>query len=200
MNNQYDPDFEKLYAELRRIAHFAMKGERPNHTLQPTALVHEYLLRLPDGPNVTCEAKENCLKFAPRAMRNILIDWARKKMSKKRDGGQRIEIDLVDAEFNSIHIADFEQLHELLKELENEHPRWASVINMTYFMGLSETEIGPVLESIQRETMQQTKKGTSEIEIRTTLDFSVPTIQRYKRKAKDWLKARIENETKEESE
>src|SRR5213595_2607808 len=103
-----------VYDELRRIAHRHMGGQRPDHTLQTTALVNEAYLRLADQTNPSWQNRVHFFAVAARAMRQILISYARSQRSKKRGGGaHRVDLDeaaLVSPE-ESKQIVD---LHEAL--------------------------------------------------------------------------------------
>src|SRR5437667_10444271 len=83
-----------VYEELRRLAHHSMEGERPNHTLQTTALVNEAYLRLADQTNVNWQSRAHFFAVAARAMRQILVSYARSQRSQKRGGGAlKVELD-----------------------------------------------------------------------------------------------------------
>src|SRR5215216_5813023 len=83
-----------LYEQLRRLAHHYMEGQRPNHTLQTTALVNEAYLRLADQTNPNWQSRAHFFAVAARAMRQILVSYARSNQAQKRGGGgARIELD-----------------------------------------------------------------------------------------------------------
>src|SRR6516162_1786938 len=83
-----------VYEELRRLAHHHLSGQRPNHTLQTTALVNEVYLRLADQTNPTWQNRAHFFAVAARAMRQILVSYARSQQSQKRGGGAvKIELD-----------------------------------------------------------------------------------------------------------
>src|SRR6478752_10613514 len=82
-----------VYEELRRIAHRHMGGQRPDHTLQTTALVNEAYLRLADQTNPNWQSRAHFFAVAARAMRQILVSYARSNRAQKRGGGARIEFD-----------------------------------------------------------------------------------------------------------
>src|SRR2546422_469106 len=83
-----------VYAKLRRLAAAKLRGERPDHSLQPSALVHEAYLRMIGGAPVW-ENRTHFLAAAAGVMRNVLVDSARSRRARKRDGGQRVELDFV---------------------------------------------------------------------------------------------------------
>src|SRR5436189_1556500 len=85
-----------VYEELRRLAHHYMGGERPNHTLQTTALVNEAYLRLADQTNPRWQSRAHFFAVAARAMRQILVSYARSNRAQKRGGGAlKVELDEV---------------------------------------------------------------------------------------------------------
>lgn len=133
-----------IYHELREMAARAMRGERADHTLQATALVHEAYLRLL-GSEVTFENRAHFFASAAAAMRRILIDNARRKRAQKRGGDQeRVTLrDVVaDSPDNSL---DLLALNKALDELESLDPRLVEVAQLRYFIGLSIEETAKVL-------------------------------------------------------
>lgn len=135
-----------VYEELRRLAHRQMGGERPDHTLQTTALVNEAYLRLADQSNASWENRAHFFAVAARAMRQILVSYARSQRSQKRGGGAlKIELDetaLVSPE-ESKEIVD---LHEALERLAALDLRKAQVVELKYFGGLNYDEMAEVLK------------------------------------------------------
>src|SRR6267142_2784780 len=104
-----------VYEELRRLAHHYMKGQRPNHTLQTTALVNEAYLRLADQTNPNWQSRAHFFAVAARAMRGILVNYAKSNRAQKRGGGAaRIELDeaAIVSPAESKEIVD---LHEALE-------------------------------------------------------------------------------------
>src|ERR1051326_3050904 len=129
-----------LYGELRRLAASKMAHEAPGQTLQPTALVHEAWLRLVASKNPKFENRAHFFSAAAEAMRRILIDRARRKLT-QRHGGDFERVDLDGRDFAAP--AEDEQLlavHELLDTLGKEYPAQAEVVKMRYFVGM--TKIG----------------------------------------------------------
>jgi RNA polymerase sigma factor (TIGR02999 family) len=135
-----------VYEELRRLAHHHMGGQRPDHTLQTTALVNEAYLRLADQTNPRWQNRAHFFAVAARAMRQILVSYARSQQSQKRGGGAlKIELDdaaLVSPE-QSQEIVD---LHEALEQLSELDSRKAQVVELKYFGGLNYEEIAEVLK------------------------------------------------------
>src|SRR6266478_8724006 len=119
-----------IYEELRRIAHRHMGGQRPDHTLQTTALVNEAYLRLADQTNPSWQNRAHFFAVAARAMRQILVDYAKSQRAQKRGGGAfKVELDetaLVSPE-ESQEIVD---LHEALERLAALDSRKAQVVEL----------------------------------------------------------------------
>ena len=138
-----------VYEELRRLAHRHMGGERPDHTLQTTALVNEAYLRLADQTNPNWQSRAHFFAVAARAMRQILVSYARSNRAQKRGGGgARIELDqaaLVSPEESKEII----YLHEALERLATLDSRKARVVELKYFGGLTYDEIAEVLKISQ---------------------------------------------------
>jgi RNA polymerase sigma-70 factor (ECF subfamily) len=143
-----------IYEELRRLAHHYMEGQRPNHTLQTTALVNEAYLRLADQTNPRWQNRAHFFAVAARAMRQIVVDYARSQRSQKRGGGVlRVELDeaaIVSPE-QSKEIVD---LHEALERLATLDLRKAQVVELKYFGGLNYDEMAEVLK-ISRVTVRR---------------------------------------------
>ena len=135
-----------VYEELRRLAHRQMGAERPDHTLQTTALVNEAYLRLADQTNPLWQNRAHFFAVAARAMRQILVSYARSQRSQKRGGGAvKVELDdtaLVSPE-DSREIVD---LHEALERLATLDSRKAQVVELKYFGGLNYDEMAEVLK------------------------------------------------------
>ena len=135
-----------VYDELRRLAHRHMGGERPDHTLQTTALVNEAYLSLADQTNPRWQNRAHFFAVAARAMRRILVSYARSQRAEKRGGGAlKIELDeaaLVSPE-ESKQIVD---LHEALETLATLDSRKAQVVELKYFGGLNYDEMAEVLK------------------------------------------------------
>lgn len=140
--------FPIVYEELRRLATRQMAGERPDHTLQTTALVHEAYLRLVDtGNELNWESRGHFFSAAAEAMRRILIDSARSKQSQKR-GGNRERMDLEAAEALAPMIPaslDVIALSEALDELAMREPQKAELVKLRFFAGLTIEQAGHAL-------------------------------------------------------
>jgi RNA polymerase sigma factor (TIGR02999 family) len=135
-----------IYDELRRTAGGLTRGERPGHTLQTTALVHEALLRLLDGDTLADVPNRRYLfAAAAQAMRQVLVDHARRRNTRKRHGNRlRVPLDQILAGFDERGL-DVIALHEALERLAREHPRPAQVVDLRFFGGLSVPEVAETL-------------------------------------------------------
>jgi RNA polymerase sigma factor (TIGR02999 family) len=130
-----------IYKELRKIASARMKLERGNHTLQPTALVHEAYLRLADQPDSIWKDRSRILGLAAHAMRHILVDHARAHAAGKRGAGAvQVTLDEGIASSNESQV-DILAVDEALTRLAEFDPRQAKVLEMHFFAGLTFEEI-----------------------------------------------------------
>jgi len=134
-----------LYDELRRLATSKMAREAPNQTLQPTALVHEAWLRLVASKNPRFANRAHFFSAAAEAMRRILIDNARRKLT-RRHGGSLDRVDL-DGQDIAAPAADEQLLavHEVLDNLAKDHPTQAEVVKLRYFVGMTNEETAEAL-------------------------------------------------------
>ena len=135
-----------IYEELRRLAHRHMGGERPDHTLQTTALVNEAYLRLADQTNLNLQSRAHFFAVAARAMRQILVNYAKSYRTQKR-GGDAIKVDLDEAALVSLEQSkEIVDLHEALERLGTLDSRKARVVELKYFGGLNHGEIAEVMK------------------------------------------------------
>jgi RNA polymerase sigma-70 factor, ECF subfamily len=141
--NQPQAILPRVYEELRTLAAAYLRQERPNHTLQPTALVHETYVRLSGSRNWPWKSEAEFVAIAASVMRKVLVDHARRHVAEKRGGNRaaaHITIDQIpDAAHpselnNPIDLLDLEQV---LTRLEQLNPRQARLVEMRYFGGLS---------------------------------------------------------------
>ncbi len=144
-----------VYEELRRIARWRLLQERASHTLQPTALVNEAYLRLFQGQGVAWDTRAHFYGAASRAMRQILVDHARKRAASKRGGGRlRLPMNLLDiaggADPNGILEFD-----DALRRFQAEDPAAGRLIQLRFFAGLNVAEtaaaMGMTRRAVQRE-------------------------------------------------
>ena len=124
-----------VYAELHHLAVHYMRGERAEHTLQPTALVHEAYMRLVDQRNASWRNRSHFFGIAAQAMRRILVDHARRKRATKREGGDRVTLDESVAEAPQRSV-DLIALDDALLKLAALDPRQARVVELRFFGGL----------------------------------------------------------------
>lgn len=140
-----DALFPLLYDELRAIAHRRMRDERAGHTLCTTALVHEAYVRLIDQSRVEWANRAHFLSVAARAMRRILIDYARRFRAEKRGGGRkRLDLDDVDLAMDE-RADDLVALDDALERLAALNPRLAQVVECRFFGGMTEEEVAAAL-------------------------------------------------------
>jgi RNA polymerase sigma factor (TIGR02999 family) len=142
------------YSELRRLADSYLRRERTDHTLQPTALVHEAYMRLVGQDQPDYRNRSHFFGVAAQLMRQILVDHARGRNAGKRGGGEsKIPLDSV-AELSDSRPDAFLDLDRALKKLEERDARKARVIEMRFFGGLTAEESAELLE-ISVETVRR---------------------------------------------
>ncbi|MEM7050041.1 MAG: ECF-type sigma factor [Acidobacteriota bacterium] len=136
--------FQETYGQLRRLAQYRLQGERREHTLQATDLVHEAYMALVDQ-GITWRDRHHFLRTAARAMRRVLVDWARHRGYQKR-GGERQRVTLAEG-----HALDFPGLPEVLdldlalRRLEGFDGRKARLVELRLFAGMTIEEAAPAL-------------------------------------------------------
>jgi RNA polymerase sigma factor (TIGR02999 family) len=133
-----------IYAELRRLAHYHLKSERADHTLQSTALVNEAFIQLIGSQPAHLNNRAHFVAIASRLMRQILVQYARTRQAGKRDGGHRIAFE----DINELPVAGDDELVALddaLEELTRIDDRQSKIVQMKFFGGLSAPDIAEVL-------------------------------------------------------
>jgi RNA polymerase sigma factor (TIGR02999 family) len=133
-----------IYQELRRLAHYHLRSERADHTLQSTALVNEAFIRLIGNQPAQLHNRAHFVAIASRLMRQILVQYARTRRAGKRDGGLRISLEDV----KDLPIAGDDELVALddaLNELTRIDDRQGKIVQMKFFGGLSSQDISEVL-------------------------------------------------------
>ncbi|HRX83895.1 MAG TPA: ECF-type sigma factor [Phycisphaerae bacterium] len=156
-----------VYADLRAVAGGQFRGQRSDHTLQPTALVHEAYLRLVRAPGEGFKNRAHFMAVAATAMRQILRDHARAKSAAKRDsGGARVDLDQVVTPSGQ-QVLDAVELNDALTRLEEADPRMARIVDLWFFGGLTTEEIAEL-------------QGTSS-----------RTVKRLWRQARAWLNSEL---------
>lgn len=139
-----------VYNQLRGLAGQYLRKERPNHTLQPTALVHEAYLRLLAPDDLGFGDKAHFFALAATMMRRILVDHARKRQAGKRwEGNQRVEL-TEQLIFRPDHPEDFLALDEAMAKLEELDPRQSKIVELHFFGGLTFEEIAHVMQLTTR--------------------------------------------------
>jgi RNA polymerase sigma factor (TIGR02999 family) len=143
---------EELYDELRGMARRSMAREARGATLQPTALVHEVLLRIGGEIDWERASRQQLLCWAARAMRRILVEAARRRRSLRAGAGRaRVGLDAVEALAGAEPAgADVLALDEALEQLAALDPRLAELVHLRYFAGLGELEVARVLARSER--------------------------------------------------
>jgi RNA polymerase sigma-70 factor, ECF subfamily len=159
-----------VYDELRKLASGYLKNERPDHTLQATALVHEAYLRLVDWENVSWQNRSHFFAVSAQVMRHILVDHARKKKAEIHGGNlQKLALDEAISFSNSKEV-DLVDLDDALLELEKLDKRQSKIVELRFFAGL---------------TIEETAHA---------LNISTMTVSRDWNFAKAWLFRRLNNE------
>ncbi|MCI0442207.1 sigma-70 family RNA polymerase sigma factor [bacterium] len=159
-----------VYQELKKLASSYLRSERPDHTLQPTAVIHELYLRLIGQNMPEWEGRAHFFGVAARLMRQILVDHARTRSAERRGGPQQSKILLEDAPvFTQDQAAELLAFDEALKKLAALDERKAQIIEMRSFAGMSVDETA------------------------RTLNISAPTVKREMRLAKAWLLRELRN-------
>lgn len=143
-----------VYVELRRLAQHHLRGERSDHTLQSTALVHEAYLRMVKPASMQLDNRRHFFALASQIMREILVDHARSHRAAKRDGGSRVTLDEA-AELSKSKCVDLLALDDALNKLSEMSPRQSRVVELKFFGGLSIEEtaefLGVSSATVERE-------------------------------------------------
>ena len=146
----------RVYAQLRQIAQVRLDGERSNHTLQPTALVHEAWLKIVQGEKVDWHDRVHFIAVAARAMRQILIDSGRRRQAAKRQAPEPTTVFLQasgDSDYSDKRV-DLIALDQALERLETLDKDQARVVELKYFGGLTIDEIA-VATSVSEATVNR---------------------------------------------
>jgi RNA polymerase sigma factor (TIGR02999 family) len=146
---------EAVYGQLRKLAQQRMKNEKPGHSLQATALVHEAYLRLVRNRKLGWSSRAQFYVAAAQAMQRILIEHARKKKRLKR-GGDRVPVvsNVVDLASDE-NLEDVVALHEAIDRLEREDPRAALVTRLRFYAGLTVEETARAMKLSERTVMRE---------------------------------------------
>lgn len=139
-----------VYDDLRHIAERYFRDERRDHTLQPTALVHEAYLRLIDQTRITWQGRTHFLAVCARTMRRVLVDYARGRQRQRRGGGKpTIEIN-DEATVRGLSETDILDLSDAIDTLAKLDERQAQVVEMRYFGGMTMDEVADALGASKR--------------------------------------------------
>jgi RNA polymerase sigma-70 factor (ECF subfamily) len=158
-----------IYEELHRMAERQLRGERANHTLNSTALVHEAYMKLVDQTRVNWQNRAHFFAIAAQAMRRILINYAQARLAQKRGGGQVVATFNEEEFVRETRAGELVALDEALSRLKELNERQCKVVEYRFFAGLTQEEIAEVL------------------------GVSVPTVRRDWRLARAWLSREIQN-------
>lgn len=159
-----------VYKEMHQLAHMHLRGERRNHTLNATALVHEAYVKLINQEKITWQNRAHFFGVASQAMRRILINYANARVAQKRGGDQVLATFVDDKMKRESKPEELIALDEALKKLEQLNERQSKIIEHWFFVGLNHEEIAEVLR------------------------VSVPTVRRDFRMAKAWLSRELKQE------
>jgi len=160
----------RVYDELRAIARRKLRGERADHTLNTTALVHEAYEKLVQQDRMTWQNRAHFMGVAALSMRRILINYAHKRNAQKRGGGAPVTTFEDGMAPRDVHAEELIDLDDALKRLEQFSERQAQVVTYRFFGGLTQKEISEVL------------------------DVSVPTVRRDWRLARAWLSRELKQD------
>ncbi|MDX9857569.1 MAG: sigma-70 family RNA polymerase sigma factor [candidate division Zixibacteria bacterium] len=156
-----------VYDELRKLAQWQLRGERSDHTLNATAIVHEAYLKLVDQRNVTWQNRAHFMAIAAQAMRRILIDYARTRQAEKRGGGQPVVTLNEELMQREARAEELILLDQALDKLREHDERQSKVVEYHFFAGLTHEEVAEVLK------------------------VSVATVRRDWRLARAWLSVQL---------
>lgn len=138
------PLMDAVYSELRRLARGYLRRERRDHSLPPTALVHEAYLKLVDQRRVRWQSRAHFFAIAAHVMRRILVDHARAHGAAKRGGGAKVAVQDIDAGTDPPDV-DVLDLDAALEELARIDPRQSRLVELRFFGGLTVNETAVVL-------------------------------------------------------
>ncbi len=165
-----------VYTQLRHLAAALLHKERPGHTLQPTALVHELYFQLGSARAVDWKCRGQFFAISAKLMRRILLDHARRRVADKRGGGQTVRL---EQEAFSVPGPDVLQVDAALSRLAKEHPRQAALVELRFFGGLTATEAVDALNASGEKV-------------------SLRTVERDWKFSRAWLQNELQNELQDE--
>ncbi|MEZ5362978.1 MAG: ECF-type sigma factor [Bryobacterales bacterium] len=150
-----------LYPRLKRIAAAYMRKERADHTLQPTAIVHEAYLRLFGNPGLQLENREHFLSVAAKAMRNVLIDHARRAKTPKRGGRvEKISVESIPvADTSAPNLDEMLMISDAMEKLEAVDETAHRVALLRHYLGMTDREVAEELEMGERTVRRRWQYG-----------------------------------------
>jgi RNA polymerase sigma factor (TIGR02999 family) len=158
-----DALFLATYPELRRLARARLRGGRRNTLLDTTALVHEWYMRFVHTSRLRLEDRAHFMRYAGRAMRAVIIDFARRRAALRRGAGRREVLAIPDADGDvpgaTLGAEQILHVHRALERLEALDPRMAQVVELRYFVGLTEAEIAEALDLTDRTVRRDWEKA-----------------------------------------
>lgn len=152
-----------VYDQIRRIAAQRISKERRNHTLQPTALVNEFFLRIMENPNIKIKDKQHFVSLASKIMRNILIDYARKRKSRGYDLYDQYADDPNYAK-NQMPLDKTIAVHQALEKLEKFDEFLSKIVELKFFVGLTNKQISEVFAVSESKIGRDLKTAQSFLE------------------------------------
>jgi len=172
-----DALYTLVYNELRNVAHNQLRSERAGHTLQTTALANEVYIKLVGNDRVDWQNRAQFFSIAARAMRRLLVDYARaRKRVKRGAGADHLPIEFADQQASPEPTTDLVALNDALTRFQEEDPVKCQIVEMRYFAGLTNNEIASVL------------------------GISTRTVERHWRYARAWLYRAIAEDSTNETE
>lgn len=140
-----------LYDDLRSIARRWLRRERPDHTLDTTALVHESYLRLLESGRIRARDRQQFFAVAANVMRRVLVDWARARNRQKRGGdAQKVPLEEVEFALTDREADEVLAIDDALARFSEDHPRAGKVVELRFFGGLTVAQVGELLDLSER--------------------------------------------------
>jgi RNA polymerase sigma factor (TIGR02999 family) len=152
--------FEATYPELRALAHARLRGRPSGQLLDTTALVHESYLKIVQTGALRVADRSHFFRYAARVMRSVVIDFVRARLADRR-GGAAVQVTLPTGIVDPAGDGEAEilRVHEALQTLTERAPRLAQVVEMRYFAGMTEAEIGAALDLTERTVRRDWEKA-----------------------------------------
>lgn len=152
--------FSLVYAELRRLARAKLREHRTMTLLDTTSLVHESFLRFVESGQVAFEDRDHFFAYAAAVMRSVIVDYARRRLSARRGGGQPpLAMSTTIADSAKASDEDLVRINDALAELSRVNPRLVTVVEMRYFAGFTEAQIAVSLGVSERTVKRDWQKA-----------------------------------------